>query len=161
MGASTERSRSILQAAGLTGFAPTPIVFNKSAKSGFAREARTKCCNYPGRNFCNGYREGTKQPFLAQPLWADHIRAIKQASYWDDSIPVSCLRAGALCSSAYSCGWSPASCREGSSPFQGLLLPLLQLAALQPSCIASSQASASALPLLLSCGFPLTGAPPA
>lgn len=42
----------------------------------------------------------TKQPFLAGPLCADHTRAIKQTSYGDASIPVSCLQAKALCSSA-------------------------------------------------------------
>lgn len=145
----------------LHAFASMLAVFNESTKCGFAREARTKCCTYPGHNFCNGYREGTKQPFLAWPLRADHTRAIKQASYWDASIPVSCLRGQGPVFFGYSYCWSPASCWEGLCPLQGPPLPLLQLAALQPSCAASSQAAASAPPLPLSCSFPLTGAPSA
>lgn len=46
----------------------------------------------------------------------------------------------------YGYGWSSASFWEGSSPFWGPLLPLLQLTALQPSCTASSQAAASSPP---------------
>lgn len=155
-GASTERSRSLLQAAALTGFASTLTVFNESTKSGFAREAGTKSRKYPGHNFCDGYREGTKQPFLAWPLWADHTRAIKQASYWDASIPASCLRARALCSSATATAGLLPACREDPSPFQGPPLPLLRLAALQPSSTASSQAAASA-PALLQ--FPIDWGP--
>lgn len=96
----TKRLSSTLETAALTGFAPTIPVFNESTTSDCAREARTKLCNYPGHNFCNGFREGTKQPFLAWPLWAAHTRATKEASCWDASIPVSCLQASALCSCA-------------------------------------------------------------
>lgn len=74
-------------------------VFSESTM-GVCREARKKCCKYPKQNFCNDYREGTKQLFLAWPLWADHTRVIKQASYWVASIPASCLQARPLCSSA-------------------------------------------------------------
>lgn len=120
MGASTERSRSVLQAAALTAFVSTLAVFNESTKSGFAREARRKCCKYPRHNFCNGYREGTKQPFLAWPLWTDDTRAIKQASYWDASIPVSCLRAGALFSSAMAMAGPPPAAGRAHLPFGAL-----------------------------------------
>lgn len=96
----TKRLRSSSETAALTRFAPALAAFNGSTTSNCAREVRTKLCNYPGHNFCNGFREGTKQPFLAQPLWAAHTRAIKEASCWDASIPVSCLKASALCSCA-------------------------------------------------------------
>lgn len=96
----TKRLSSSLETAALTGFAPTLAAFNESATSNCAREARKKFCSYPGNNACNGFREGTKWPFLAWPLWAAHTRAIKEVSCWDASIPASCLQASALCSFA-------------------------------------------------------------
>lgn len=56
----------------------------------------------------------------------------------------------------YSYGWCPASCREGPSLSQGLLIPILQLTAL-PLSHAAGCCLHSTAPAPLQ--FPLTGAP--